>query len=146
VGSDRHRVIAVRDIPLTGGGQARYNFDNALAAVAAACAAGIPLLAIAEGLRSFQSDLQHNPGRFNEITGLPFRLILDSAHNPPGIDALTRRLAQDHCAGRRIAVLGLARPPADEEKNAFVRIVARSFDYFICTLRKDFGSVESKRM
>ena len=145
-GSDRHRVIAVREIPLTGGGRARYNVDNAVAAAAAAYAAGIPLPAIAEGLRSFQSDLEHNPGRFNEIPGLPFRLLLDSAHNPHGIDALTRRLAYDHCPGRRIAVLGLSHAPSDEDKNAFVQIAARSFDHFICTLRKDLDSAASKRM
>ena len=145
-GSDRQRVIAVREIPLTGGGRARYNVDNAVAAAAAATAARIPLPTIAEGLRSFQSDLEHNPGRFNEIPGLPFRLILDSAHNPPGIDALTRRLAYDRCTGRRIAVLGLAHTPSDEDKNAFVRIAARSFDHFICTLRKEIGNAESKRM
>jgi len=85
---ERLVVARVGELPTTLGGAARFNISNALAAIAAAQELGLPLDAISEGLRSFRSDPQDNPGRLNlfEIEGA--RALVDFAHNPHGLQAL----------------------------------------------------------
>lgn len=140
------RVISVDDIPAVDAGRARYNLNNAAAAAAAAYAIGIPISAIKLGLQSFESDFESNPGRFNDFMGLPFRLILDSAHNPHGVQALMQRLAHDSCDGRRIVVFSAPIDSTEASINESTRLIAGSFDYFICTKRKniDDASINEK--
>jgi len=135
LGQERQHVATVDEIPLTDGGRARYNVENAVAAAAAAYAAGVPVDAIRKGLRSFRSDLEHNPGRFNEFTGLPFRVIIDSPHNAAGVEALVRRLDSEPCAGQRIAVFSVATSMTDDGRRDMTRAAADAFDRFICTIR-----------
>jgi cyanophycin synthetase len=58
-------LIDIKDIGITMGGILKYNIENAMAACAAALGLGIDLNIIKQGLESFHSDQEQNPGRFN---------------------------------------------------------------------------------
>lgn len=86
-------LIAAADVPLTLGGAARYNIENALGAALAARALGVPDSAIRATLASFRSDPTDNPGRANEFSVKGARVFVDFAHNPHSIAAVTSALA-----------------------------------------------------
>jgi UDP-N-acetylmuramoyl-tripeptide--D-alanyl-D-alanine ligase len=79
-----------------------HNARNALAAVAAACAAGVPLVAINAGLMAFRGI----KGRLQRRAGLSGTVILDDTYNAnpdsmrAGIDVLASTI------GRKVMVLG----------------------------------------
>ncbi len=83
------------DFPVTIAGLSHENIANALAATSAGLAAGLPVAAVAAGLRSFQPDGSTSPGRMN-IWSVPtagggsVTVILDFAHNEAGAQALMR--------------------------------------------------------
>ena len=82
-----NNVASVVDIPMTLNGAARYNVSNALAAVAIAADAGLSIGVIANGLASFESDADQNPGRLNEFRFDGIQVLVDFAHNPGGLAA-----------------------------------------------------------
>ncbi len=86
-------LIAAADVPLTLGGAARYNIENALGAALAARALGLPDAAIRATLSRFRSDAKDNPGRANEFAWNGARVFVDFAHNPHSIAAVTSALA-----------------------------------------------------
>lgn len=86
-------LIAAADVPLTLGGAARYNIENALAAALAARALAVPDAAIRATLADFRSDATDNPGRANEFAVKGARVFVDFAHNPHSIAAVTSALA-----------------------------------------------------
>jgi UDP-N-acetylmuramyl tripeptide synthase len=92
-GGAETRLIAAAEVPLTLGGAARYNIENALAAALAARALGLPDTAIRGVLATFRSDPKDNPGRANEFAVNGARVFVDFAHNPHSIAAVTAALA-----------------------------------------------------
>ena len=119
-GEQRTRVELVGDIPITVGGKARHNIANALGAVAVAWSLGIPLGAIAGGLRGFEGTSRDNPGRLNRFTLGGVEVIVDFAHNPHGLKALIE-MGAALPARRRLVLLGQA---GDRDDNA-IRELAR---------------------
>lgn len=112
-GGERRPVIAVGEVPVTFGGTARYNVANALAAIGLATAAGVPVEAMAAGLRRFRSDPEDNPGRGNLIERDGLRILVDYAHNPHGLAAVLH-VAAALPAARRLLLLGQAGDRDDE--------------------------------
>src|SRR6185295_12066143 len=112
-GGERTPVVRVEEIPVAFGGTARYNVANAMAAVGLAAAAGLPVEAMAAGLRRVESTPEDNPGRANLIKWYGVRILIDYAHNPHGITALLD-LAQALPAKRRLLVIGQAGDRSDE--------------------------------
>ena len=83
------------DFPVTIAGLSHENIANALAATSAGLAAGLPVDAVAAGLRSFHPDATTSPGRMNiwsvpRVGGGSVTVILDFAHNEAGAHALMR--------------------------------------------------------
>ncbi|MCA0272338.1 MAG: Mur ligase [Proteobacteria bacterium] len=107
-------LVAVSDVPLTLGGAARYNIENALAAALAARGLGLPDDAIRTVLRSFRSDPIDNPGRANEFSVNGARVFVDFAHNPHSIAAVTSALAALP-ARRRFALISHAGDRSDAD-------------------------------
>jgi cyanophycin synthetase len=102
-GNERTAVVRVEEIPVTLGGAARHNVANALGAIGLAAAAGLPVEAIAEGLRSLTSNL----GRAVSMELGGINILLDYAHNPHGMAAIVD-LASRLPGERRLLVLGQA--------------------------------------
>jgi cyanophycin synthetase len=113
-------LIAAADVPLTLGGVARYNIENALAAALAARALGIPDAAIREVLATFRSDARDNPGRANEFAVNGARLFVDFAHNPHSIAAVTSALAAVP-AKRRFILLSHAGDRSNDDITGLVK-------------------------
>ncbi|MGH7519279.1 MAG: glutamate ligase domain-containing protein, partial [Gemmatimonadales bacterium] len=102
------------------GGAARHNVANALAAIAAAAALGVPTAAIARGLEGFAGSAADNPGRANlfDIGGV--RVVVDFAHNPHGMAALGD-IASALRRGRTLVALGQAGDRNDESIRELTR-------------------------
>ena len=107
-------VLPVGEVRITFGGAARHNVANALAALAAADALGLPVAAMAEALRSFGAEEADNPGRgvVRSVGGLT--VLVDFAHNPHGVGALAG-LVTSLPARRRLVLLGQAGDRTDQE-------------------------------
>jgi cyanophycin synthetase len=118
-GSTETALIDARKVPLTLGGAARYNIENALAAALAARALGVPDTAIRAVLARFRSDAKDNPGRANEFLFNGARVFVDYAHNPHSIAAISSALAALP-ARRRFILLSHAGDRSDEEIAALV--------------------------
>ncbi|MBT9556988.1 MAG: hypothetical protein IV100_13210 [Myxococcales bacterium] len=98
-----HAIAPVGAIPITFGGRARFNVENALAAAAAAHALGVPDAAIARALLGFLPTRDDNPGRGNVIDVHGVKVLLDFAHNAQGIRAVSS-LAKALSDGHRLFV------------------------------------------
>jgi UDP-N-acetylmuramoylalanine-D-glutamate ligase len=118
-GSAETALIDARSVPLTLGGAARYNIENALAAALAARALGVSDDAIQAVLARFRSDAKDNPGRANEFLFNGARVFVDYAHNPHSIAAISSALATLP-SRRRFILLSHAGDRSDEEIGALV--------------------------
>lgn len=87
-------------VPIPG----RYNILNALEAIAAAAVLRIPWASRVKGI----ADLQHLPGRFEEITtGKPWRVVVDYAVTPKALESFYQALQGSGATGI-ISVFGAA--------------------------------------
>ena len=131
-GELRLPLLPVEAIPITRGGQIEANVQNALFATAIAWNLGLGLVALRQGLASFPASFEACPGRLQLFEGLPFRVLLDQAHNPPAIEAALDFAARLPVAGRRICVFGAPGERRDEDIEAMARMVAGRFDRYYC--------------
>jgi UDP-N-acetylmuramyl tripeptide synthase len=120
-GKDATVVEEVANIPITLLGKARHNVANVLGAVAVAWSLGIPVDAIARGLRAFQGTIQDNPGRLNRFALGGVDVIVDFAHNPHGLKALME-VGGALPARRRLVLLGQAGDRDDEAIRDLARV------------------------
>ncbi len=137
-GDQRHVLLSAAEIPATLRGAARFNVANALAAALAAYAQGVPPDVIADALRGFESDFEHNPGRLNVTTQHGFTAILDYGHNPAAIRALgqlVERLRPTH--GRVIGVISVPGDRRDDDIREVGRTAAAFFDDLVFRERPD---------
>jgi cyanophycin synthetase len=119
-GGERIEVAPVEQVPITFDGAARHNVANALAAIGMASAIGIPVEAMATGLRRVGNNPEDNPGRANLFERDGVRVLLDYAHNPHGLAALFD-IARTLPAERRLLVLGQAGDRDDQALRDFAR-------------------------
>ncbi|MCU1595957.1 MAG: cphA 2 [Frankiales bacterium] len=107
-------LIALVDVPMTLSGLSRHDVANALAAVSAGLAIGLPREAVLEGLRTFTSE--QNPGRMNLWVVGGAVVALDLAHNEDGLTALLSVVQGMRLPGGRVVtVLGAAGDRMDEQ-------------------------------
>ncbi|NCF72434.1 MAG: Mur ligase [Gammaproteobacteria bacterium] len=82
----KERICLASEIPITMDGAARHNISNSLAAAALTFCLGMPLDAIATGLKTMVQD--ENPGRCNIHDVGDVKVLIDFAHNPAAMNAL----------------------------------------------------------
>ncbi|MCC6593965.1 MAG: Mur ligase, partial [Xanthomonadales bacterium] len=88
-GHQRLDLIALGEIGLPGGANARHNIANCLAAAAAAVHLKLPLDAIRRTLHQFGRSVDDNPGRANVYTlETGARVLADFGHNPDSLTAI----------------------------------------------------------
>ena len=92
-------------IPATLEGRALHNVQNAMFAAALAYHMGLDLENIRHGLRTFDSTFFQSPGRLNVYDKLPFKVILDYAHNPAAVKMVCDVVDRFDINGRKIVVL-----------------------------------------
>ena len=122
-------VAAVRDVPLTLGGAARFQLQNVLAATLAAHLHGVPLDAIRRGLSSFHASPELTPGRLNLLRVGRGHVVVDYAHNPAAVEALLE-FVRHFDARRRVGVVAAPGDRRDEDIRTLGRLCA-GFDRVI---------------
>ena len=127
------RIIAVKDLPASMGveGAAHYNVMNAMFAIAITSGLGIEQALIVSTLKAFGSSVENTPGRLNEVTGLPFRVIVDVAHNWPGLRALVEFTNRLPVEGKKIINFSADGEKSDEHIKAFAKQTAGNFDLYV---------------
>lgn len=129
---ERISVVDVRDIPATFGGAAGFNVDNALAATAMAAALGIDVDTIATALRGFSTSYAESPGRLNVTDRGGLTVIVDYAHNPAAVTALSQYLDTLRRPGRRfIGVYSVPGDRRDEDLIGMGTLAASIFDELV---------------
>jgi cyanophycin synthetase len=119
-------------IPATLEGKAIHNVQNAMFASAIAYSMGKALKDIQHGLRTFDTTFFQAPGRMNIYDELPFKVILDYAHNAAAIELMCNLVEQLDVEGRRICVLAGPGDRRDEDLVEMAAVAAGSFDHYIC--------------
>ena len=131
-GGTRMPLMDVARIPATFEGLVRYNVANALHAAAACHLAGIDHAAIRQGLAGFRMSSETTPGRLNFVEGLPFRLLLDYAHNPDGVARLCEFVDRIPVTGRKIIVFSAPGHNTVPVIAGNARSAAGHFDHYVC--------------
>ena len=119
-------------IPATLEGRALHNVQNAMFATALAYSMDINLENIRHGLRTFNTSYFQAPGRMNIFDELPFRVIMDYAHNPAAVRTICQVVERLDVNGEKIIVLSAPGDRRDEDIREIAGITAGVFDYFIC--------------
>ncbi len=122
-------IAALTAVPMTWGGRAAHNVENAAAASGAAWALGFGISAIHDGLATFRSDSASNRGRLNVYRRGDQYTVIDYAHNESGLLALLhfgRGLLSK--AGVLGAVIGTAGDRQDTTMRNLGRIAAEHAD------------------
>jgi cyanophycin synthetase len=128
LGGEESELARVDEVPITFGGAARYNVQNALGAVGAAAALGVPREAIARALRGFA--MADNPGRGQLIERDGATLFLDFGHNPAGVHAVMQLVRSLHAArgGGKGKLTVVAGSPGDRSDQEIVEVARRLWD------------------
>lgn len=119
-------------IPATLEGKAIFNVQNAMFAAAMAYSFGVDLDNIRHGLRTFDTSYFQAPGRMNVYDEHPFKVILDYAHNPAALTAMSAMADRMEVNGRRICVISIPGDRRDEDVADGAAALAGHFDHFIC--------------
>jgi cyanophycin synthetase len=129
---DSIHLMRAAEIPATLDGLAEFNVQNALGAAAMAYAQGVPVNVIRMALSTFTTSFEQSPGRLNVFDGHGFRVILDYAHNPAGLQALGDLILKMRSRHRR--VIGMINIPGDrrdEDMREMGALATRYFDDII---------------
>ncbi|MDO8652416.1 MAG: cyanophycin synthetase [Undibacterium sp.] len=119
--------IALSEIPITRNGTIGFQLENVMASVAAAWGVGIDWDAIRQGLKSFASESDNAPGRFNLFNYRGATLIADYGHNPDAILALVQAV-ESMPAKRRSVVISGAGDRRDQDIRQQTEILGNAFD------------------
>jgi len=101
-GGNDHALMPVHEIPAAVDGLLRFNETNAMFAAALAWTQDVDTGVIRRALATFTNSSEQNPGRYNFIEGLPFRVLLDYAHNPDGVGEICAVASALPISGRRL--------------------------------------------
>lgn len=115
-------------LPLPG----TFNVANALAAIAVAQTYDVPLATIASALEAMQGV----PGRFEIVVQEPFRVIVDYAHEPAGLEAVYKAVQAFH-PQRVIAVLGSTGGGRDRWKRPVLGKIAAQYAQLVIVTNED---------
>ena len=124
-------------IPATVEGKAMHNVQNAMFAAAIAYSFDTSLEDIRQGLRIFSTSFYQAPGRLNIYDELPFKVILDYAHNPAAVQTITDLATRLDVSGKRRIVMAMPGDRRDEDVIEVANITAKGFDSFICKADDD---------
>ncbi|NNL95099.1 MAG: hypothetical protein HKO64_05710 [Xanthomonadales bacterium] len=130
-------LVQTANIPATSRGRLTHNVINAAHAAAAALETGVPARQVASALRSFKLDADTLLGRWNELEGLPFKVIFDYAHNEHGMRHLVTALDQFEIGGTRRVAFAYTGDRGDETTRAAMRALKPGFDKFLVTEFED---------
>jgi cyanophycin synthetase len=130
------RIIAVKDVPVTFDGTAKFMVANVLPAIAAGIVSGFGVENIQLGLQSFLPSPELTPGRMNLFDFGHCSLMLDYAHNASGFDAIQNYM-DNVKATTKIGIIGATGDRKDEDIRNLGKYAATTFDEIIIRHDKD---------
>ncbi|BDX05059.1 Mur ligase family protein [Planctobacterium marinum] len=122
-GKTLDRLCAIDSVPMTFGGHAHHNIQNALGVIGLCFALGFERQHIIAGLQQFASNAQDNPGRGNLYDINEAKYIVDFAHNEHSMKAVVA-MASKIPATQRIVMFGHAGDRTDAEIQHLTEAVA----------------------
>jgi len=128
------RVDKVSNVPITFGGKAEFNIQNALAAVLAAYLRDFKIEDIKLALETFVPSPVQTPGRMNMFQFKHFSVLIDYAHNAHGMQAIGKYLGKIDATSKVGIVAGVG-DRRDEDTIQLGEEAARVFDEII--IRQD---------
>lgn len=128
----RMPIIEVNQIPATFDGTARFNVSNSLHAVAVTYFLGIDSESVVSALGNFSVSQKSTPGRLNVFDDLPFRIIMDFAHNPDGMKKICEFVDQQKVSGRKLIAFSGTTERSDDQIKRSAQAVAGHFDFYFC--------------
>jgi cyanophycin synthetase len=129
-GSTETILLHASDVPSTHNGMVPFQVQNALAAAAVAWGAGVPVDSIRLGLRTFQTDEQTAPGRFNMFEVGGANVIVDYGHNPHAVKAVQQAIVLMK-PKRKIGVVAAPGDRRDADIQELAVIAANTFDWVV---------------
>jgi cyanophycin synthetase len=123
-GKLRIPIASVREVPLTLGGAARFQYENILAAIATAYVQGMRYDDIRAGLLSFFPSPSLTPGRLNLMRVGKGRVLVDYAHNAAAIAGLME-FVYNLDAARRIGIITAPGDRRDEDLRQVGRLSSK---------------------
>ena len=130
-------LMDVCEIPATMQGDADHNTSNAMFAMGLTYGLGLPVDSIVKGLSHFEMSIENTPGRLNEISGFPFRVIIDAAHTAKGFSYLCSYINKQNHKGKKIVVFGVRGSLQPDEIKKIISYMAECFDFFILKNKHD---------
>lgn len=107
-------IVQIVDIPLSLGGRAQYNVENAMAAIGLAHWMGCSVSSMKEGVCGLVPTVEDSRGRSNWLRYREADVFVDFAHNPDGIRRVVE-MGKRWNAKRKAIVLGQAGDRRDDE-------------------------------
>lgn len=133
-GEWKMRITKAINVPLTFGGKATFMIQNVLPAALSAYINGIGLEDIKVALESFIPSPSQTPGRLNMFEFKSFNVLLDYAHNPPGLRALNNMIQRMDDTPKVGIIAGIG-DRRDEDNREIGEVAAEMFDEII--IRQD---------
>jgi cyanophycin synthetase len=127
---DEETELSLAEIPLTHAGALQFQVENVMAAIGAAWALGFSWALIRASLKTFLSDAESVPGRFNLFDYQGASVIADYGHNPDAIHALCASV-MTMPANRRMVVISGAGDRQDKDIAEQARLLGGVFDHVI---------------
>jgi len=131
-GENRLPVMTVSSIPACFDGSARFNVSNAMHAVAASYLSGVDIETIKSAMGDFRSSYENTPGRLNVFDDLPFRVVMDFAHNPDGMHKICEFVDQQYVPGRKLVAFAGTVTRRDDTIRHMAHSIAGHFDFYFC--------------
>jgi len=133
-GEWKMRVMKADMIPLTYGGKATFMIQNILPAIIAADVQGISIEDMKAALETFIPSPAQTPGRLNLFQFNNFRVLLDFAHNPAGLNAL-KNFTDNLEATKKVGIIAGIGDRRVEDNTEMGSIIAEMCDEII--IRQD---------
>ena len=122
-------IVEIKNIPVTIGGTAEFQIQNAMAATAACRALNMSPDEIARALGTFRSDA-HNAGRNNFYRVGKGYALIDYGHNPQAFEAICRMTAR-WTDKKTVGIVSVPGDRSDELIKKAGRIAVAGFDRVI---------------
>lgn len=133
-GEWKMRIIKVVNVPLTFGGKAAFMIQNCLPAVLTGYLRGFKLDDIKLALQTFIPSSTQTPGRLNLFEFNNFNVLVDYAHNPAGMRAISQFIDKLDGAPKIGIIAGIG-DRRTEDNIEMGKIAAEMFDEII--IRQD---------
>ncbi|WP_026897233.1 cyanophycin synthetase [Daejeonella oryzae] len=129
------RIAKVTHIPITFNGTVSFMVQNALAASLATFSWGFKIQDIRLSLETFIPSAAQTPGRMNIFEFKDFKIMVDFAHNPDGLNGI-KEFLETLDVSNHVGVISGTGDRRDDDLREIGRISARMFDEIIICQEK----------